>query len=333
MLSVRVSKPGGLDALELVDLPEPKPGSGELTLEIKAAAINHLDLWVRKGLPVAKYPIIPGSDAAGIIRETGKRALLNPSVSCGSCEFCSSGEKPLCTQWQAFGEHRDGTNRGVLCVPAENLIPIPDSLSFEVAAAAPLVSLTAWRMLMTRGRLAPSEDVLIWSGGAGVGVACIQYAKLAGARVIATASTDEKCSRLKDLGADWVLNHVREDVPKRIRELTAKRGVDVVIDHVGQDTLDRSVRSLAKGGRLVTCGGTSGPKLETDLRPIFFKGLSLLGSTMGSLGELHTVLAHFERGTFKPVVDRVLPMERVGEAHRLLESRAVSGKIVLTNPD
>ena len=247
MKAVRVTTPGGLEALQIVDVPDPKPGSGELTLEVKAASVNHLDLWVRKGLPVAKYPIILGSDAAGIVVETGRRALLSPSLSCGACEFCSSGEKPLCLKFTILGEHRDGSQAGRICVPAENLIPIPDTLSFEEAAAAPLVYTTAWRMLLSRGRLAPSEDVLVWSAGAGVGTACIHLAKFAGARVIATASTDEKCARLRELGADFVLNHAREDVVKRIRELTSKRGVDVVVDYIGKDTWARASSACGAG--------------------------------------------------------------------------------------
>src|SRR5258706_3929319 len=220
MKAVRVSGPGGLEALQVVDLPDPTPGPGELTLEVKAASVNHLALWVRKGRPVAKYPIILGADAAGIVRETGRRVLLSPSLSCGTCEFCASGDKPLCLKYVILGEHRDGSQAQRICVPAENLIPIPDTLSFEEAAGAPLVYLTAWRMMVTRGRLAPSEDVLIWSAGAGVGVACLQLARLTGARVIATASTDEKCARLRDIGAHFVLNHNREDVVRRVKELT-----------------------------------------------------------------------------------------------------------------
>ena len=329
MRAIRVSTPGGLDALQVVELPDPTPGPGELTLEIKAAGVNHLDLWVRKGLPVAKYPIILGSDAAGIVRETGRRALLSPSTSCGSCEFCSSGEKPLCLKWTVFGEHRDGTYAGLICVPAENLIPIPDSLSYEDAAAAPLVSLTAWRMLMTRGRLAPSEDVLVWSAGAGVGIACVQFAKLAGARVIATASTDEKCARLKELGADVVLNHSREDVSRRVREVTAKRGVDVVVDYIGKDTWARSVQCVRRGGRIVTCGATSGFDPAEDLRQIFYRQIEIIGCTMGNNKELQDALRPIFDGRIRPVIDRVFPLIEAANAHQRIEARLAYGKIIL----
>lgn len=329
MKAVRVSAPGGLDALQIADLPEPKPAPGELTLEVKAASINHLDLWVRKGLPVAKYPIILGSDAAGVIRETGKRALLSPSLSCGTCEFCASGEMPLCVKYAILGEHRDGAQASLICVPAENLIPIPDTLPFEEAAAAPLVYLTAWRMLLTRGRLAPSEDVLVWSAGAGVGVACVQLARLAGARVIATASSDEKCARLRELGADFVLNHAREDVPRRIRELTSKRGVDIVVDYIGKDTWAKSLLCVRRGGRIVTCGATSGYDPAEDLRQIFFRQIEIIGCTMGNNKELRDALRPIFEGRVRPVIDSVLPLADVAAAHQRIEQRAAFGKIVL----
>jgi len=329
MKAVRVSTPGGLEALHVADVPEPVPAAGELTLEVRAASVNHLDIWVRRGLPVAKYPIILGADAAGIIRETGRRALLSPTLSCGTCEFCASGEKPLCVKYVILGEHRDGSQAERICVPAENLIPIPDTLSFEEAAAAPLVYLTAWRMLITRGRLAPSEDVLIWSAGAGVGVACLQLARLAGARVVATASTDEKCARLKELGADFVLNHAREDVPRRIRELTSKRGMDVVVDYIGKDTWGKSIQCVRRGGRIVTCGATSGHDPAEDLRQIFFRQIEILGCTMGNNKELLDALRPIFEGRIKPVIDRVLPLTEVAEAHRRLEARGVCGKIIL----
>ncbi|MBI3854960.1 MAG: zinc-binding dehydrogenase [Planctomycetes bacterium] len=329
MKAVRVTTPGGLEALQVVDVPDPVPGPGELTLDIKAAGVNHLDLWVRRGLPVAKYPMILGSDAAGIVRETGRRALLSPATSCGTCEFCASGDKPLCVKYTIYGEHVNGTDAQSICVPAENLISFPDTLSFEEAAAVPLVYLTAWRMLITRGRLAPSEDVLIWSAGAGVGVACLQLAKLAGARVIATASSDEKCARLRDLGADFVLNHAREDVARRLRELTAKRGVDVVVDYIGKDTWARSVQCVRRGGRIVTCGATSGHDPVEDLRQIFFRQIEVIGCTMGNNKELQDALRPVFEGRIRPVIDSVLPLSEVAAAHSRIEQRAAFGKIIL----
>lgn len=329
MKAVRVSAPGGLDTLQLVDVPEPKPGPGELTLDIRAASINHLDLWVRRGLPGLKYPMILGSDAAGVIRETNKPALLNPSVSCGVCEFCASGNKSLCLKYAVFGEHRDGTNTKYICVPAENLIPIPYSLSFEEAAAAPLVYLTAWRMMITRGRLAPSEDVLIWSAGAGVGIACLQLAQLTGARVIATASTDEKCAKLREAGAHFVLNHNREDVVRRVKELTGKRGVDLVVDYIGKDTWGKSIQIVRRGGRIVTCGATSGYDPAEDLRQIFYRQIEIIGCTMGNNKELQDALRPIFEGRIRPIIDSVLPLSDVAAAHQRIEQRAAFGKIIL----
>jgi NADPH:quinone reductase-like Zn-dependent oxidoreductase len=329
MKAVQVSKPGDLSALQVVDVPDPVPGPGEQTLEVRAAGVNHLDLWVRRGLPGAQYPIILGSDAAGIVKETGRRALLSPATSCGTCEFCSSGEKPLCLKYTIYGEHVNGAQAQRICAPAENLIPIPDTLSFEEAAAAPLVYLTAWRMLMTRGRLAPSEDVLIWSAGAGVGTACLQLARLAGARVIATASSDEKCARLRDLGAHFVLNHAREDVVRRVRELTSKRGVDVVVDYIGKDTWARSVQIVRRGGRIVTCGATSGYDPAEDLRQIFFRQIEVIGCTMGNNKELLDALRPVFEGRLRPVIDSVLPLSDVAAAHERIERRMAFGKIIL----
>jgi len=329
MKAVRVSKPGGIETLEFAEVPEPKPGPGELTLDVRSAGVNHLDLWVRKGLPGLKYPIILGSDAAGVIRETGRPALLSPSTSCGVCEFCASGSKSLCLKYAIFGEHRDGAQVATLCVPAENLIPIPSSLSFDEAAAAPLVYLTAWRMMITRGRLAPSEDILIWSAGAGVGVACLQLARLTGARVIATASTEEKCARLREIGAHFVLNHSREDVVRRIKELTGKRGVDLVVDYIGKDTWGRSIQVVRRGGRIVTCGATSGYDPAEDLRQIFYRQIEIIGCTMGNNKELQDALRPIFEGRIRPVIDSVLPMSEVAAAHERLERRAAFGKIIL----
>jgi NADPH:quinone reductase-like Zn-dependent oxidoreductase len=329
MKAVRVVDPGGLDALRYEDVPDPVPPPGWLTLQVKAAAVNHLDLWVRRGLPIARYPMTLGSDAAGVVRETGERALLNPAISCGRCEFCVAGEKPLCRDYQIFGEHRDGAQAGLIVAPRENLIPIPDDLPFEEAAAAPLVFLTAWRMLVSRGRIRAGEDVLIWGAAAGVGTACVQIAKLAGARVIATASTPAKAARVAELGADLVLDASKEDVPARVAALTGKRGVDVVVDYVGKDTWAKSLRCLRRGGRLLTCGATSGHDPVEDLRHVFYRQLEIIGSTMGSDRELREVLGLLFKKRIRPALDVVLPMSQVREAHRRLESRESCGKIVL----
>lgn len=329
MKAIRVHQPGGPEALRYEEVPDPVPGPGEVLLEVRAASVNHLDLWVRRGLPGVRYPRILGSDAAGVIVGTGRRVLLNPAASCGTCEFCASGEKPLCLRYSIWGEHRDGTQCALVAVPETQLIPIPDSLSFEEAAAAPLVFLTAWRMLFTRGRLRPSEDVLIWGAGAGVGTVCVQFAKLAGARVLAVASTDEKCDRLRRLGADVAINSRSEDVVARVKELTGKRGVDLVVDYVGKDTWTRSLQCLRRGGRLVTCGATSGYDPVEDLRHVFYRQLEILGTTMGNDKELSDALRLLFSGRVRPVLDAVYPLKDAAEAHRRLESRAAFGKLVL----
>ncbi len=329
MKAIRIPEPGPPEVLRYEDVPDPAPGPGEVTLEVKAVSVNHLDLWVRRGLPGVRYPRIPGSDAAGVVRETGQRVLLDPATSCGACEFCSEGNKPFCRDYAVWGEHRDGTDREAMAVPASAVIPIPDALSFEEAAAAPLVFLTAWRMLVTRGRLRPAETVLVWSAGAGVGTAAVQIARIAGARVIATSSSDAKGEKLRALGCDFVLNHAREDVVQRVREITGKRGADLVVDYIGKETWPRSLQCLRRGGRLVTCGATSGHDPAEDLRQVFYRQLEIIGCTMGNNKELRDALRLVFEGRARPVVDGVLPLKDAAEAHRRVQSRGVFGKLVL----
>ncbi|MBI2899695.1 MAG: zinc-binding dehydrogenase [Planctomycetes bacterium] len=327
MKALRIHEFGGPETLRWEEIPEPEPGPGETVLDVKAASINHLDIWTRKGLPGVKLPRILGCDAAGIA--DGKRVLLNPGFSCGSCEFCSGGDMSMCLDYGIWGEHRDGTHVERLAVPRSSLIPIPDHLSFEEAAAMPLVTVTAWRMLFTRGRLAPAEDVLVWSAGAGVGTVCVQLAKLAGARVFATASTAEKCERLKRLGADEVINHGCEDVVKRVKERTGRRGVDLVVDYVGKETWARSLAAVRRGGRIATCGATSGHDPLEDLRHIFYRQLEVVGCTMGNNRELMSGLKLLFEGKIRPVIDGVVPMRDAAEAHRRIEARKAFGKVVL----
>jgi NADPH:quinone reductase-like Zn-dependent oxidoreductase len=284
-------------------------------------------------------PKIAGCDAAGIIKEvgsdvsglkTGDRVTINPGISCGHCEFCASGFGSQCTTYAMVGEHIDGAYAQLLRVPAHIVLPIPDSLSFEEAAAAPLVFLTAWSMMVGKGDIRPGEDVLILGAGAGVGTAAIQIAKLAGCRVIATASTDEKLDRAKQLGADILINYKKDEFDKRVRDVTNKRGVDVVIDYIGADTWVQSLRSARKGGRVLTCGATTGFAPQTDLRHVFYRQVRVIGSTMGSQKEFIDVMKCIFRGQLKPVIDRVLPLSEAGQGHELIEKREVFGKIVLT---
>jgi len=341
MRVVRVREHGGLERLLFEEAPLPTPGPGEVRVAVKAAALNHLDVWVRRGVPGHAFPLplVPGCDGAGVVEATGpgvpasrvgERVVLAPGHACGACAACAAGRDHLCRRYGIFGETRDGTCADAIVVPARNAIAIPKGLPFETAAAFPLAYLTAWHMLVARAELRPGETVLVHAAGSGVSTAAIQVARLLGAgRIFATTSTAEKAARARALGADEVLDYGREDVPARVRELTGKAGVDVVVDHVGKSTLAGSLRSLARGGRVVTCGATSGREVAIDLNAVFFKSLSLLGSTMGSLGEVHEVLAHVVAGRLAPVIDAVLPLSQVAEGHRRLEAREVFGKIVL----
>lgn len=340
MKAVRFHQHGGPEVLRYEDVPDPEPGRDEVLVQIKCAGINHLDIWVRKGLPGLKIPLphTPGCDGAGIVRAVGEgvtnvaagdRVLLNPQITCGKCEFCAQGDGSLCLNYAILGEHTTGTYCQYYAVPKHNAVKIPDDISFEVAAAAPLAYLTAWRMIVTRGRLKPSEDVLVIAAGAGVGVACVQIAKMMGARVIATASSDEKCRKIQELGADIVINHAKEDFSKRIREITNKRGVDLVVDYIGKETWQKSMLSMKRGGRLVTCGATSGYDPVEDIRHIFYRQLEIIGCTMGSDKEFFDVIRLVLRKKLVPAIDRVVPLKEAAAAHQAIQDRTVFGKVVL----
>jgi NADPH:quinone reductase-like Zn-dependent oxidoreductase len=340
MRTVRIHRHGGPEVLQLDEIDPPHAGPCEVTVAVKACALNHLDLWVRKGLPNVKIemPRILGSDISGVVVETGlgvaevsvgEEVVLQPGVSCGRCLRCQQGRDNECRQYKILGSQVDGGYTERLKVPVENLLPKPKRLSFEEAASVPLVFLTAWHMLVARAQLQPGEDVLVLAAGSGVGTAAIQIAKLYRARVIATASRDAKLAKARELGADDVINYRAQDFAQEVRRLTDKKGVDVVIDHVGKDTFGKSIASLARGGRLVTCGATSGPGIDLDLRYVFSRHLSLLGSHMGAKHELAGLLPFFDSGALKPVVDRVFSLEDAADAHRRLESREQFGKIVL----
>ncbi len=341
MKAVVIEEHGGPESLLIRDLPDPEPGPGEVRVRIRAAALNHLDLWARRGIEGVRYPLplIPGCDGAGLVDavgpgvsgiEAGAACVLAPGVACGVCDACARGEDHFCRSYGILGEQRNGTCADFIVVPARNVLPKPESLSFEEAAAVPLVFLTAWHMLMERARLRPGETVLIHAAGSGVSTAGIQIAALVGARILVTAGSREKLDRAIEMGAEAGIDYREQDVTAEVRRLTGKRGVDVIFDHIGKDTWDANIKSLVRGGRLVFCGNTSGRVAETSLPHVFFKGLSLLGSTMGSRGEVHEVLRLVEAGDLTPVVDRVLPMERIAEAHRVLEERRAFGKVVVT---
>ena len=340
MKAIVVREHGGPETLKISEAPEPKAGPGDAIVSVRAVALNHLDVWVRRGIPGHKLglPIIAGAEVSGVIHSVGENSagwkagdevLVAPGFSCGLCVACLSGNDPLCASFGIYGETKDGGAAERMAVPIRNLMPKPKNLSFEEAAALPLDMQTAWHMLVARAQVRPGETVLVQAGGSGVGSAGIQIAKLWGATVFATAGTDEKCARAKELGADVTINYREKDFSTEVRALTAKRGVDIVFEHVGGETFEKSVRLLTKGGRLVTCGATTGPEATINLRLVFFKLLSILGSTMGSIAELREVMRHVEAGRLKPVIDRVLPWDEIAEAHRILENRGAFGKLVL----
>jgi NADPH:quinone reductase-like Zn-dependent oxidoreductase len=331
---------GGPEVLEhRADVPEPAPGFGQVRVRVRAASVNFLDVWTRRGLPYKiEMPHILGNDAAGVIDAVGEgvthlnagdEVVLSPGAGCNHCRACLEGDDMLCLQYDLFGLRKQGSYAEFMVAPARNVFPKPARLSFEEAASMPLVFLTAWHMLVSRAALKAGETVLVVAAGSGVGIAATQIAKMLGATVIATASTDAKLEKARALGADETINHSSQDIGLEARRLTGKRGVDVMIEHVGQATWEKSVAALARGGRLVTCGASSGFEGRTDLRALFGKSIALYGSYMGRLAEFDEVLKHVRSGRLKPVLDRVLPLSEARAAHEALEKREAFGKIVL----
>jgi NADPH:quinone reductase-like Zn-dependent oxidoreductase len=340
MKAVTFNQHGGPDVLEQTEAPDPKIKPHEVLIEVRACALNHLDVWVRGGLPGIKIPLphILGNDVAGVVREvgelvtwakTGDEVMVQPGVSCGHCAQCLAGRDNMCDEYDIIGYRRDGGYAELLAVPGVNLIPKPKELTWPEAASLPLVTLTAWHMLVTRAQVRPGEDVLVHAAGSGVGSLGIQIAKLHGARVIATASSDEKLAKARALGADETINYTRDDWPKEVKKLTSGRGVDIVFEHTGAGTWSGSIVSLKKGGRLVTCGATSGFDASTDLRHVFYRHLTILGSMMGSKADLLAAMKFIASGQLCAVVDRTLPLAEARKAHELMEDRAQFGKLVL----
>jgi NADPH:quinone reductase-like Zn-dependent oxidoreductase len=340
MKVARIHEHGGPQVLAYEDAPEPVIKANQILLRVRACSLNHLDLWIRGGIPGMKIPMphVLGSDIAGEVLQTGElcervepgwRVLLSPGLSCRQCEFCVSGRDNQCRKYRLFGERAEGGNAELLAAPEYAAIRIPDDMSFEDAAATPLVFLTAWHMLMGRAALQPGEDVLVLAASSGVGSAAIQIAKMFQCRVIATAGGEHKMAQARQLGADHVIDHYQQDISAEVRKLTAKRGVDVVVEHVGTATWQKSMESLAPAGRVVTCGATTGYDAKIDLRFLFSRQLSLLGSFMGTLGELHQVLKFVFRKQLRPVIDRVYPLSEIRAAHERLERKEQFGKIVV----
>ncbi len=345
MRAFQISRHGGPEVLEWLELPDPEPRADEVRVRIRACALNHLDLWVRRGLDTYKYPLplIPGSEIAGDVDavgevvddvEPGQPTLLAPGLSCGNCERCLVGEDMYCRRYGILGEHRNGGYAELIVVPRRNILPLPRGLSYVEAAALPLVFLTAWHMLTARARLRPLEDVLIHAAGSGVSSAGIQIAKLLGARhIIATAGSREKLDRALELGATHALDYRQTDFAKEARKITGGKGVEVVFDHVGGEVFEQSFRALGWAGRVVLCGATAGAEARLNLRAVFFKSLSILGSTMGSTAELRSLLRFVEAGSLRPVVDRTFPLAEAPAAQEVLESRDQFGKVVLVVGD
>lgn len=336
MKAVRFHQHGGPDVLRYEDAPAPQPLPGAVIVGVRACALNHLDLWNRRGVVRMSLPHISGADVAGVIVSSsvpalteGQRVMVQPGLSCGRCTACLEGRDNECDSYDVLGSQSDGGYAELIQVPAQNIIALPDSIGFVEAAAFPLTFVTAWHMLITRARLRAGEDVLVLGAGSGVGQAAIQIAYLHGARVFATAGNNEKLARARELGAIEVMNHHTQDFPAEVRRHTANRGVDVVIEHVGEATWARSLKCMARGGRLVTCGATTGYKANIDLRFLFARQYSLLGSYMGSKGELARAATFFFAGQLRPAVDRTFPLADAAAAQAYLESGQQFGKVVL----
>jgi len=338
MKAIRIHEHGGLEQLKYEDAPVPEIGRNDVLINVKACSLNYLDIWVRRGIPGITLPHISGCDVAGVIEklgedvrgyEIGDRVVINPGVSCGSCEYCRRGEDSLCDTFHIIGEHIDGGFAEYAKAPARNLMRIPDEFTFENAAAVPLVFLTAWRTMITRAGVKPGHDVLILGASGGVGSACVQIAKLTGARVFATASSNEKLEKLEALGADVLINYSETDFGKEIWNVTNKRGVDVVVDSIGEATWQQSMRSLAKDGKIVTFGATSGPKPQIDIRLLFWRQLQIIGTTMGTRAEFEQVMNLVWAGKLKPVVDQTFPLQDVPKAQEMMENRGVFGKYIV----
>jgi NADPH:quinone reductase-like Zn-dependent oxidoreductase len=339
MKAVRIHEFGGPEVLIYEDIPDALPRKDQVLIRVRACALNHLDIWVRNGLPGVKMPHILGSDIAGEVAEvgeyvsgfkSGQRVIVSPMHYCGHCAKCVAGLQNQCREFTVLGNAVDGGNCELIAVPAPNVIPIPDSLDFNQAASVPLVFLTAWHMLVGLARVRPGQSVLVLGGSSGVGIAAIQIAKLFHCRVITTAGSEAKLAKARDLGADFSIDHYKQKISDEVRKITNKEGVDIVIEHVGAATWDESMKSLKTGGTLVTCGATTGPNVAIDLRHLFARQLSLLGSYMGTMGELHEVLGHVFAGRLKPVVDRIFPLSEIRAAHEHLEKSQMFGKVVVT---
>lgn len=342
MKAVRVHQHGGPEVLKFEDVSDPTlANTHDVLIQLKATSINHLDLWVRQGIPGWKppLPMILGSDGAGVVADKGSavkdlvagdNVLIIPNLSCGNCHWCVDGWDNLCPEYGILGEDANGCDAQFIVLPRRNVVPIPKGLNHVEACAIPLVFMTAWHMLVTKAKVSPDQFVLVLAAGSGVGSAAIQIAKLHGARVIATAGNDDKLEKAKGLGAEFLINHHKESISKKVREFTENHGADIVVEHVGQATWEESLKSLAKSGKIVTCGATTGAKVSLDLAHLFMKHQQIIGSTMASRGELFEILNFVRQKKLKPVIDREFPLKDVAQAHKYIEAGKHFGKIILT---
>ena len=332
---------GGPEVVRYEEAIEPSLSAGQVRVRVKACALNHLDIWIRQGIPAFPVPLphIGGCDVAGVVERVsndvtgstpGDRVFIAPGLSCWRCEFCLSGRDNLCLSYQILGAQVNGGMAEFVTVPAVNVIPIPGGLSFEQAAAFPLTAVTAWHMLFGLAKLQPAEDVLVLGAGSGVGSMAVQMARAAGARVFTTVGSEDKIERAKALGVDEVINHTKENIADRVKSVTGGRGVDVVIEHVGPATWEQSQRSLAKGGRLITCGATTGATVTLDLRYLYMRQTTIMGSMMGTRAELLDAAKWMGAGRIHAVIDSVVPLKEARAAEERMTDRKLFGKIVLT---
>ena len=341
MQAIRIHEHGSRDKLAIDSLPVPEIQPDEVLIKVKTAALNHLDIWVREGIPGVPLPLTMGSDAAGVIEEMGAIAAREfafkegddvlgiPIRSCGRCDLCNQGKDNLCRDFHIPGESIQGVQAEYIAVPASYILPKPENLTWAEAAALPLAAMTAYHMLVPKVQLKPGEWILIYGASSGIGSMAIQIAKALGAKVITTAGSEEKIQAAEQLGADYIINYKKQPVGKTVREITDRRGVDVVFEHTGEKTWNESLRALSKGGRLVTCGATTGPIVKIDLRAVFIKHQQIIGSTMGTRQDMVNILELVKTGKLKPVVDTIFPFKEIKNAHQHLEDGHQFGKIVL----
>ena len=338
MKAVRIHQHGGIDVLKYEEIPIPQITENQCLIKIKAAALNHLDIWVRKGFPGLPLPMIMGSDGAGIVEKNGTmvsdisvgdRVLIQPLTYCGTCRWCKQNKENYCEKWGIFGENQDGTQCEYMAINADHLRIIPEDMSFEEAAAFPLVAETSYTMLIDRANIQKGEIVFIWGASSGVGSMAIQIAKAMGCKVLTAVGNAQKGEFAEKLGADIIVNYKDDDIIKIVKENTDHRGVDVVIEHVGTKTWDTSLRILGRGGRLVTCGATTGSEAKFDIRHLFSKQQSILGSTMGNIKSLDSTLAMYRKGDIKSVVDKCFKMSKIQKAHEYLENGNQIGKVIV----